>query len=227
MSANELAVLKRLQAAKQAGEEFIPLPDVHQRTLNALFRKDWLFTRERFDGVMHKLTERGERAIKVYDAPPIRRTDGICPDCGEQPVHVFKTGRKAGYCKGCLSKLAAREYAHNLYLPKAGKLCSRCGKRPILVRASGKSITYCAHCNRVIKRREKKRLRRRKARLMQAGTVLICTKPGCTNPRYCMPNTISDWCYDHYRAYQTEYNKRKKAERMVAKINELFSRESR
>lgn len=95
-------------------------------------------------------------------------------------------------------------------------MCSRCGKRPVHVRASGRVITYCLHCNNLIKRRAKKRWHKNKLKRIQAGEVLLCTRPGCTHPRHYTSKTVSELCLEHYREWHNDYRQRKRLETMQA-----------
>jgi len=210
MSKKQHDVLGRLLAAKQADILWLELDDVYAHTLRTLFERDLIFKSEHETGTRYKITLRGEKAYKAY-AKPTNRRDGICPNCEREPVHYYSTGRRAGYCKACLIQQQRRRYRLRIYGPPVGRLCSRCHKRPVHVRSSGRTISYCLHCQNVRQRRAKKRWHKKRLKQIQAGAVLLCTRPGCTNPRYTTPSCVYDWCHTHYREWYNDYRHRKRA----------------
>src|SRR5690242_4509009 len=107
MSAKSMAVLQHLLVAKAQEWPFVSLDHVHKRTLNALFEADLIAESIGADGVRYKITARGERTLQAYSRPS-RRTDGICPTCGERPKFFYSTGRRAGYCRECEAELTRR-----------------------------------------------------------------------------------------------------------------------
>ena len=216
MTSNMMDVLDYLRRAKQDGWPFVPVEDIDPRTLRALFNRDWIFESTGPDGSRYCITERGERAYKVYEQPT-RRNDDICPTCGIRPRHVSQSGRKDGYCLECGNESKRKAYR----LKRPGKnpqsMCPRCHKRPRHVYASGRACTYCLHCKNLRSRHGKKRWHKEKLKRVQAGEVLICTRPGCTRPRHVTPSCVYDLCREHYREWHNDYRHRKKAGRVPGK----------
>ncbi len=116
MSLIEMQVLKHLLQAKRDGWEFIPLAVVHGNTLKALFLKDWIFTSGGPEGNIHKITARGEKALQVYRAPSIKRTDNMCPRCCENPrplarwITRFATGAVKNVLSMTMNAMFAGDY---------------------------------------------------------------------------------------------------------------------
>lgn len=209
MTSYMMPVLQFLRDAKREGWTFVALDKVHGKTLNTLLERDWVFESVGIDGsVKHSITERGLQALKVYE-PKLRRDDGMCPECEGQPVHRYKSGRKAGYCKDCLSKRAKDNYVRRVGQARPDRLCSRCRKFPRYVRPSGRCIPYCLHCKNVLGRRQKRRMHKRNIKRIQNGELLPCLREGCNEQRYHSQNTVYDWCHKHYREYMNDYYKRK------------------
>jgi hypothetical protein len=217
MTSNMMPVLQFLREAKQQGWAFQLLVDVNKKTRRVLTERDWIFESKGPDGLKYAITERGLNALKVYE-PVLKRDDGICPTCNEQPVHYYSTGRKAGYCKECLCDLARRRYKRAGNGIRQDRMCSRCRKFPVHVRPSGRAITYCMHCKNVLGRRQKKRMHRRNIKRIQNGEFLKCGREGCNEPRYHSENTVYDWCHQHYREYINDYMHRKNAGKPAGKI---------
>lgn len=216
MSKRQFDVLARLLEAKQADALWIELDDIDPRTTRKLMEEDLIFKSEHETGTRYKITFRGEKVYKAYAAPNYR-TDGLCPNCEREPVHYYSTGRRAGYCKACLRAQSRRRYQLRIYGVPEGRMCSRCHKRPVHVQSSGRVITYCLHCKNVRSRREKKRLHKKRLKLIQAGMVLLCTRPGCTRPRHVTANCVNDLCREHYREWHNDYRHRKRAVTPVKK----------
>lgn len=212
MSHRQMEILQFLDQSKRSGFEFVKLPKIHIKTLNAMIDADWIFASPGHDGIRHKITARGLKALHIFEQPT-RRFDDLCPSCCERPKHHYKTGRKAGYCRECMSDLAKRRYKRAGYGIRQDRLCSRCHKFPVHVRASGRAITYCMHCKNVLGRREKKRMHKRNIQRIANGELLPCRRPGCNEQRYHTPNTVYDYCYVHYREYMNDYDRRRAASR--------------
>ena len=79
MTQHMMAVLKTLRDAKQADWPFIALPGVCKPTLKALIARDWIFESPGLDGLRYTITERGEKAIKVYE-PAVEARGRHLPD---------------------------------------------------------------------------------------------------------------------------------------------------
>lgn len=218
-----LAALKSLREAKEnakesgfPGEAFAELPGLHKHTLRALldFNRDWIVAEtltETVGGTRYAITARGLKALKVYE-PELRRNDGICPDCGLRPKHVYTTGRKAGYCAVCLSKQAKWRDQHGLYKGVPDRPCSRCKKKPRHQLPGGRLITYCKRCNQTLKRQGRRRRRKALLKAVQAGAPVPMCKACGERPRRVGPNYVDEMCEECRRAYQRDYhNRRKKA----------------
>lgn len=205
MSSLMLDVLLRLQAALRDDTPFIHLENVHKRTLNALLCRDYIFASPGLDGVRYKLTGRGEKAIQIYNAPPLRRSDGLCPTCGIHPIHHYSTGASAGYCKECASAYKNLQQKR-LRKQQRGRICPDCRERECYVTSTGSLRAWCKPC--MDKRRKIEREKRRRIALerVQSGEVLLCY---CckAKPRQVTANTVQDYCFD--------CTKRKKYERLL------------
>ncbi|GEM_PF-6664970 len=199
MSKKQHDVLGRLMAAKQADALWIELDGVDPRTTRALFERDLIFKSEHETGTRYKITLRGEKAYKAY-LKPRRRSDGICPRCGCEPVHHSASGKSAGYCKSCVSKIYKRRYELNINQRRHDRLCARCHKFPVYVRKSGRAIAYCLSCYRVRGRKQHRKRRKQEYKRLLAGEKLLC--PKCGQPRYVTGRTIQDYCFQHYSEYR-------------------------
>lgn len=110
-------VLEYLLANKRDGIPFAPV-DVHGNTLNTLIEQDWIVASPGIDGqTLYKITSRGEQAFRLFAAPPAKRTDGICPACGERPKARYPGGGKVGYCDECRREYDRRKNARKRKLP--------------------------------------------------------------------------------------------------------------
>lgn len=203
-----MKVLLDLRAAAEADSPFIHLPGVHGNTLNSLLARDWIFASPGSDGTRYKITGRGLKALKVYE-PTLRRSDGICPDCGKNPKHVAASGRVDGYCIDCLRKTQRRKYHLNIG-KNPDTLCPRCKKRPRHRQPSGSVITWCKECDRERKRDAKREKRRQQLELVHAGEFIKCRKAECVKCAHFTDKTVYDMCLDHLRAYMNEYNDRRR-----------------
>lgn len=205
-----LGVLQHLRQSKADGWPYVLVPDVCKATLVALFERDWIFASPGSDGARYGITERGERALKVYEAPG-HRYDGICPTCGLRPKHVSKSGRQDGYCLECGNASKRRAYRLKRPTVKVGRMCSRCHKRPVHVLSGGRAISYCLRCKNLRNRKAKKNYRKHNARMARLGIVKTCTRPGCTRPRHVTPSSVYELCREHYREWYNDYRHRKRA----------------
>lgn len=217
MSDQQLDVLRMLRDAAKADRPFIHLAGVHKRTLRALIEHDLIFESPGLDGVRYKITGRGVKTLAAYERPT-RRSDGLCPRCGERPRRIRKRGKHKGepgpYCVECERRIYHRNHALGLLHLNPETPCSRCKKRPRHVYPSGKMITYCYHCRSVLRKRERRRKMKRKLARIAAGELIKCLK--CDQPVYHTDRTVYDYCHTHYRAYMTEYNDRRRADSQAA-----------
>lgn len=212
MSAKCMAVLQFLADAKAKGWPFVALDGVHKRTINALFEYDLIDISRTGDDVRYKITDRGERTRKAYETPT-RRSDGMCPDCGIRPRAVSKSGKRYGYCTKCRNKYNRNFFKFHRVRPNADKLCAHCGKKPRAISRSGYVYPYCRNCWNSRSRKRKVKLRTAQVRQAQRGVILICTVPGCTNPRHVSKSTVREYCYEHYSQWQKQYQAKRKAAR--------------
>lgn len=211
MSALSMNVLSYLLEAKAQGWPFVPLPDVHARTLKALFETDLIDVSHGDDGTRYKITVRGERTRQAY-LTPVQRRDGLCPDCGLRPRRVTESGRVEGYCLTCASKSKRRAYklkrpSHNPDSP-----CSRCHKRKRHVSSGGHVLAFCLHCKNLLNRKRKKRDNKRDVQRARTGEVRLCSRPGCTRQRHVTASCVYVWCREHYREWYNAYRHAKKAQ---------------
>lgn len=102
--------LGQLIEAEGQGWPFIPLPDVHPHTINALQNQNWIISSDGLDGIRYCITSEGKRVYRLFSKPP-KRTDGICPTCGVRPKHRYPSGLLYGYCLECENKSKRRNYA--------------------------------------------------------------------------------------------------------------------
>lgn len=202
-----LTVLQQLRDAKNADMPFIALQDAHGNTLRALIQRDWIFASPGLDGMRYKLTGRGEKALKVYEQP-LKRHDGICPDCGKNPKHITRGGHAEGYCLDCLRANAKRARALKLKVKRGDAPCSRCKKRPRHQHKNGTFNTYCDHCKRVMSRRWKRKTFKKKLERARRGE-LICIRCKAA-PRHYTEKSVYDYCVDCFHAYMREYNDRRR-----------------
>lgn len=212
LSSMQFAVLKDLYNAKQAGYDFVFLPNTHARTLNPMFELDWIFKSPGIDGVRYKITKRGEEVFHIFDRQPYRN-DGLCPQCGQRPRETRKKGHKKGrlapYCSVCKKEVENRRYHKNGRRLNPETLCSRCKQRPRHVYPSGNMITYCYECRADIRKEEKQRQAIRLLEQLQTDSPPLCIR--CKSaPRYSTGKTVYDYCYTCYRETQNEWMRRHK-----------------
>lgn len=202
-----IAVLKRLRTAHDNDLPFVDLTDVRIDTIRALIVRDWIVQANKaFGDRAYTITGRGLKALKVYEKPPTRRTDGICCRCGVRPTGMYGTGRKKPYCDECMAKVAKRQ--RNFKGQQARiRICPRCRKWAVKVCSTGRIKPYCDRCLRIRRKQEKKRMRERLLRRYLAGEYLPCRK--CSEQRYLSGKTVQDYCYQHYREYQNAYLRQK------------------
>lgn len=217
MSIDMLNALIRLYNGAIAGAPFQPLAGLDARTVRAMERHDWIFASRGIDGsLLYKITGRGERAMQVYRRPA-RRTDGICPTCGQRPKRIRRNGVQGPYCTECDRASNRRKAQLGLYRTKPGRLCSACRQKPVRQFPGGKFATYCEKCLREKKRAEKRlKLERLRARL-DAGEFVKCCRRGCPNPVHRTSKSILDVCEAHYKAYHQQYRDRRRPNSQAAR----------
>lgn len=211
-----LAILQLLRDTRQK-REFLPLPGVHRRTIRSLLKRDWIIeTRELLPQSHFDITGRGEKALRVYEAPSRKHSDGLCPACRETPVHVYNTGTPAGYCKACLKEHHSKQYALKGHQYQPDVLCPDCGVRNRHVCSTGFIKPYCHACLKKHAREERRRKHARLLERVQGGEFLPCCR--CkTEPRYYTECVVYDYCYACYRDYQNDYQRRRKLQRVMQK----------
>lgn len=209
MTAVMLLALKHLESI----DGYAPLTDLHRSTITALIDRDWIFE----SNGEYKITHRGSNALRVYSAPRLSHgRDGICPGCGKNPKHVYRTGRVAGYCYDCQRKNARKsrefswkQYGRNQRVP--GSTCPRCNKRACHVTKSGMIRAYCLPCRRELSKKYRRDSQRRLRERIEAGEVLLCYR--CkSRPRHYTANTVYDYCEPCLRTYTREYHKQLKGQ---------------
>lgn len=212
------AVLQRLLDAKQAGNPWLALGDVHGATLNALQRKDWVVHSRGLDGVRYKITGRGEKVHRVYSYPinDRRHFDGLCPNCRQRPKHTYSTGRKAGYCQECDREITRKQNRRSRQHNGKDRLCPTCKRHPRYVTKSGYVRSYCRQCRHERDRKERKRAQERLWARLESGEVLLCY--GChEQPRHITANTIQDYCRDcQLEKQRTSHRRRRKKQRELS-----------
>lgn len=210
-------VMEQLDAAHEPdiGHYFIALDvpgTVSRRTIRTLIKRDWIIESHGLDGIRYKITGRGAEALHVYQEPPRRRLDGICPHCNERP----RVGN-LGYCLECHRDIQNEYYRTNgrtIDPDTAIPICPRCKKRPRHVYPSGHIIAYCSHCRKVLRRKERRRKHKRRLALILNGTPPICLVPGCTEPVHHSGRTTYDYCQHHYQEQQARCRIRRNYERV-------------
>lgn len=209
-----LEALKLLRDAKKLEWPFIPLPGFHKLTVDALVRRRWVFASSGMDGVRYKITDAGERALRIFEKPSRRNPDKICPTCGIRPKHISASGRLNAYCTECERDLGRRKWQHNAPRFKS-HTCPRCEKRPRHQYPNGKTATYCERCIRTTKRQNKKKNKQRKIEQARRGE-LICIR--CkANPRHYTEKSVYDYCRDCLKVYMANYNDRRRPDSPAAK----------
>lgn len=203
MTGKMLVVLKRLRDEKQRGNLHVDLSDVHKRTLNTLFERDWIFASAGLDGVRYVITGRGMKALAIYEGTG-HNFNGVCR-CGKAQRGYYKSGKRKPYCDDCLKEHGRKQYALKGWQLREDTLCSRCHKRPRHVYPSGKRIAYCSHCRSILRKQERKRKVKRRLWLIAIGRPPRCCAPGCTEAVYHTERSVYDYCYKHYRQYQNAY----------------------
>lgn len=201
-------VMHHLLATKQAGYFFVPLHDVHHRTIHALVERDWIVSTK--DGQRHQITGRGEKAYRVYSNSnhDTRRFDGLCPDCGERPKIETPSGRDYGYCEQCLRKRRRRQRV-DLTQRYKDRTCPRCGTRQRHITKSGNVRPYCKPCRREHSKDYRKRYNAELLERIQNGYIKYCSS--ChTEPVRITGNTVHDYCEDCHKAYMREYRQSRK-----------------
>lgn len=111
-----LFVLRLLNIARERKNPFVELPGVHGKTINALFRHQWI-TKVIHSGSCPKyaITDEGVDAYNVYTQPKkSNRLDGICSRCGIREKGHFKSGRPRSYCMQCSREMARESKARSV-----------------------------------------------------------------------------------------------------------------
>lgn len=207
-----MIVLMQLRKAKALGFPFIPVDKCDPRTLRTLVKREWIFVspKHELDEARYKITDLGQRVLTVY-LRPVQRTDGICPDCGEKPKHVGKTGYVYGYCIDCNRKKGRRSYQLKGNQLNPEGLCARCKKRPRYQYPSGFVIPYCEKCRSIRRKRERKQKHKNRLKRIRQGELILCIR--CkAKPIYHTKKTTYDYCHDCYREQQNDYMNRRKAQ---------------
>lgn len=203
-----LEVLRFLRQCQHDGWPFVTLDDIHKRTLNSLFNRDWI---ARSDGPdrRYKITARGLHALKIYEAPSSRRSDGLCPSCGIRPKRVYPSGRLYGYCIEC-----EREHKRKMYQMGRTRMnpdapCCQCHERPRYRTANGHVYAYCAECRHERRAAERTRQHALNLERIRRGEVLLCRR--CKQrPRRYTDKYVYDYCPECQRQYTAEYNQRRR-----------------
>jgi len=200
-----------MQQLREA-DGFIRLNDVHGKTLRSLLNRDWIicsFPRKNPNDKKYKLTNRGQKALEIYEIPPdeydLRRFDNICCRCGERERGVFKSGNPMPYCKPCFRRMQARRYRLFGYQKKHG-VCPRCNERQKHVTKTGRVRSYCVPCRREMDKHSRKQRNNRLVERARNGEVFLCY--GCKEkPRQLTKNWLQDYCEDCIKK-QKELRKR-------------------
>jgi len=203
-----LPVLQRLRDAERLEQPFVHLneDDVHDSTIKALIERDWIvcaskgLEQER----TYRITGRGLKALKVYEAPPARRTDGMCCRCCEFPRGVYTTGRKKPYCDSCEKALYDRKMALGIYYVRE-RICPVCKTRPVRVCSTGFIKHYCAECERARNKLDRNKKMKRLLSRIRAGEHLPC--PDCGRQRYHTAKAVYDRCYECHRRCCNEWER--------------------
>lgn len=138
-----MQTLIALSAQDDVGYVWLDLADVHGNCKNALRKRDWIVMSNGLDGIRYRITTRGIKALKHYQKP-LRRKDGICPECGERPVAYSSNGNKLKYCRECIRRLQRRKQKRNFR--KHGQLCPTCKTNERYVMPNGKVAAHCSEC---------------------------------------------------------------------------------
>lgn len=157
MTAPMMEALTVLHKSEAAGFPFVHLHGYDPRTLRKMMEHDWIISSDGLDGVRYRMTRRGQRAYQAYSVRT-HRTDGLCPQCGERPRAVSRTGRTHRYCAACHSTNAKQRYAeHGLeYAPDSP--CARCKQAPRHISKNGSKSAYCRACLGVRRQEKRERL---------------------------------------------------------------------
>lgn len=209
---NQLMVLHELTQAKADGSPFVPL-DLDSRTEKSLIKRDWIFRSMGALGTAYKITGRGEKAYEVYSVPPMRRSDGLCPTCGEHPRLMLPNGDTGGYCESC-ERIRVSKRSHQ----KNPGPCSRCKINLRHVTANGTVQTYCLPCRReratATRRQKNDELRQR---IESGELVRLCYT--CKQVPVHISDTgwVLDYCDECNKAYMTTYNTKRRYQRVLDK----------
>lgn len=222
MTGHMRRVLEHLRDCKAQDWPLVHLTDVHKHTLNALVRRDWIFESPGLDGVRYTITARGQQALDAYSVPPRQyRYDGICPDCGERPVHITASGNSLGYCLECRRARQIRKYRETGSTLKPGGLCPRCQQRPRHTYASGHTIAYCLPCRNALRADERRRKHERLLARIAAGEEVLCIR--CKQrPRYHTQRQVYDYCQPCYYQQQRAVERR----RIAAKFRSIITKDA-
>jgi hypothetical protein len=141
-----MQALIQLSAQDDVGYVWLDLADVHGNSKNAMRKRDWIVMSNGIDGTKYHITTRGVKALKHYQKT-LRRKDGICPDCGINPVAYSADGKKQKYCRECYRKIGRRKNKRNMR--RYGQLCPTCKERERYVMPCGKVSAHCQECRRI------------------------------------------------------------------------------
>jgi hypothetical protein len=189
-------VLHYLLEAKRAGFPFQALgyPLVRNRTLYSLFDRDWINSSKGIDDqTKYAITTRGEEKLVYYETM-INRPDGICPKCGVAERHIRSSGQHDAYCIDCLRLRGEAKRARGADIGNIHRPCSRCHKRNRHRYPNGKYSTYCKHCEKVNRRRNARKDRKRLLESVRAGGPVPSCQLCKVHPRMVHPNSISKYC---------------------------------
>lgn len=180
---------------------------VDRRTIRSLVERDWIIVSCGLDGTRYKITSRGAKALRAYEKKWQRR-DGICPRCCERPRHTRSSGKRDSYCLECLRAIGKRKRDLGIQYINPDRLCSRCHKRPLHQYPGGKFSTYCKHCEKVNRRKNARKQRRRLYEEIQNGAPVPMCKLCKVRPCRVSANTVSEVCIECRRAASAKHRRR-------------------
>lgn len=215
ISRHMLGILLDMRTAHDAGYKVVGMEKVHGRTIRSLLNRGWIAESPGLDGLKYYLTVQGKRAVRVYEQPPDRRWDGMCPTCCERPKQVYSSGKTGGYCKECNRESNKRQRLLKRPRLNPDRPCSTPGcANPVYVSPRGVIRTYCETCFRQRRHAERESRKARKLARIAAGDVPVCMTCGQHPVRY-TKNAVSDYCPTCERAYHREYHRRQREARHV------------
>ena len=212
MTVQKMIVLMFLRDSADAGYPFA-IVEAQSRTIQTLMVADLIVRSPGLDGERYKITGRGRKTLEVYLQPLKRRSDGICPRCGERPLGVYKSGNRTAYCKPCQAERSAERYAEKGYEKNPG-ICPTCGVREKHITSTGNVRSYCQPCRRKYAKKERRRRQKRLNWKIDIGLPVLCIK--CKErQRVRHGKTVYDYCHECYREYMNEYYYRKMWEKHI------------